>query len=113
MSKHTPGPWWCHLADAPEPGKCDCSSVLSESQRGMGAIATVHHCEEGTHRDYADQYESKDTARANARLIAAAPDLLEAAGNLTNALKGQKLDSVTFDAALKLMGAVKKARGES
>ena len=68
MSKHTPGPWSVpHFAD--ENSTCACSYVYSDSQRGFGAIATVQ---------FGGEHESYETAKANANLIAAAPDLLDA-----------------------------------
>lgn len=71
-AKHTPGPWMMpHFAD--DSATCNCTSVLSDSQHGMGCIATVPH---------GDENEPLEIAKANARLIAAAPDLLEALKDL-------------------------------
>lgn len=72
MSKHTAGPWSIpHFATD---CACNCAYVVSENQHGMGAIATVHHSEEAD----GEHNEPMDVAIANARLIAAAPDMLEA-----------------------------------
>lgn len=73
-AKYTPGPWSVpHFATD---HTCDCHYVLSGSQHGMGAIATVHsQCEAD---ETAVHNEPVDVARANAHLISAAPDLLEA-----------------------------------
>lgn len=71
MTAHTRGPWSVpHFATD---CSCNCAYVLSDNQHGMGAIATVHHSDEvdGEHN------EPMDVAIANARLIAAAPTLLE------------------------------------
>lgn len=75
-TKHTPGPW--HVTTSPRSGK------------GHGKAIVVHpHCQ--AKRDsvfgyvvaeidgqYQDTREATPEARANAQLIAAAPDLLEA-----------------------------------
>lgn len=59
MSKHTPGPW--HL---------DGMLVLSDGHSPR-TVATVAHDQQGLRR-------GMETSEANALLIAAAPDLLEA-----------------------------------
>jgi len=71
-SKHTPGPWGVpHFAE-PEAG-CDCRYVLCDSH--MGAICTITWNKEGDHPPL-------EQAQANARLIAAAPELLDACKEL-------------------------------
>jgi len=47
--------------------RCNCAYVFSESQVGMGSICTI---------DHGDENEPLEIAKANARLIAAAPELL-------------------------------------
>jgi hypothetical protein len=64
---HTPGPW--HVPCFAEPGVCSCKSILSPHQTGMGSICQVPHGGED---------EPLSIAIANARLIAAAPELLAA-----------------------------------
>ena len=73
--EHTPGPWMTpHFAD--DNHRCNCHYVLSDHQWGMGSIATVHsQCEK---REDSEHYEPVERAKANARLIAAAPELLAA-----------------------------------
>jgi len=98
--KHTPGPWltqWEHDGD---------ESIWSRDG-GMHMIATCHA-----------EDDRVIPAKANARLIAAAPDLLEAGAELQAARKAQKLSpsaenlsrvrraSDAFDAA------IARARGE-
>jgi hypothetical protein len=79
MSGHTPGPWAVpHLAQPDV--KCDCGYVLVDHL--MGAVATVHTAD--TADQYADEYPPREEAKANARLIAAAPLMLEALENLEN-----------------------------
>ena len=64
MSEHTPGPW-----------ETDRNNVHSAQ------IATIHHC---LNNDWVEVWSpnafaaSEEEMEANARLIAAAPDLLEA-----------------------------------
>lgn len=116
MSGHTKGPWSVpHFAD--EKSTCACSYVFSDSQRGFGAIATVQ---------FGGEDENYETAKANAKLIAAAPDLLEALevaaetfrryecwhrakgtkDSLSKAISNQAL-------AIRLESAIAKARGEA
>lgn len=72
MSGHTKGPWSIpHFAD--ENSSCACSYIFSDAQRGFGAIATI---------EFGGENENYETAKANANLIAAAPDLLEALEDL-------------------------------
>lgn len=75
---HTPGPWEINLESLNDlqPG---CISIDS---RNHGALALVVWVVDG----YPDSKLSK-TCQANARLIAAAPDLLKAATKLAAALK--------------------------
>lgn len=68
MSEFTAGPWSVpHFAN--DESGCSCAYVFSESQRGFGSVATV---------SFGGEDEDYETAKANAKLIAAAPDLLEA-----------------------------------
>ena len=61
-AKHTPGPWCTH--------RCGFSSVYIEARVGGGMLQEVACC--GPTNEGSDQQE------ANARLIAAAPELLDA-----------------------------------
>jgi hypothetical protein len=66
-AKHTPGPW-----------ETDRNNVHA------GQIATIHHC---IGNDWIEVWspnwpDSEETQEANARLIAAAPDLLSALNRL-------------------------------
>lgn len=88
---HTPGPWYVYGPAA----ECVATDALGE--RGvLVATAALH----GT--DY----------RADARLIAAAPDLLEAAREALDALRrsGGTIDGTVADM---LAAAVAKAEGNS
>jgi len=69
MSKHTPGPWAVFRRDG-------YSTYIHAINEG-GEINTfqVASCHSATSRKY---FPTRGEAEANARLIAAAPDLLEA-----------------------------------
>jgi hypothetical protein len=93
--KHTPGPWfiWHELAMQLEGAEPDeiADSLLYESEHGIYA-GSPKECTRGSLRghsahicdidadgfDYDDDETCRSVALANARLIAAAPDLLEA-----------------------------------
>lgn len=61
--KHTPGPW-----------NISSANLYAVNARGRG-IATAHGTDDV---NYSDFFPPTEEAAANARLIAAAPDLLEA-----------------------------------
>lgn len=93
MSKHTPGPWaatYKHLGDAP--------FVVESGQPG-----------EPNGGCYMAECYGPD-AEANARLIAAAPELLEALELLLFAPPSGCVDHHAIDA--KARAAIAKARGE-
>lgn len=60
MSKHTPGPWWLNIRN----GRTRIYSIYGGDDRGK-TVCRIH------------AYKSS-TTEANARLVAAAPELLEA-----------------------------------
>lgn len=74
MSKHSKGEWTlAHFASPPASG-CPCGYVFAGD--GCFAVAEVLYHND---TDRFDQYPPVDEAKANARLISAAPDLLAAA----------------------------------
>lgn len=108
FGKHTQGPWSIpHFAD--DKSACGCAYIFSESQSGFGAIATVQ---------FGGEDEGYKTAKANALLISAAPDLLEA---LEWAMKNGRLDynkrneinKAYCDGVDKAKSAIDRARGLS
>lgn len=73
--KHTPGPWKAHKTIEAHDGMPECWQIDAE----YDAVCTTQFC-------YAPNTE------ANARLIAAAPDLLETGAELQAARKIQNAD---------------------
>lgn len=72
--KHTPGPWECGSFYYPEtnsPGSCE---ITQTGEMGILAIVTLPRPNRSGHNE----------GRANARLIAAAPDLLAACEAMLN-----------------------------
>jgi len=67
-TEHTPGPWWIVPRDAPK------ATLMVESHHGLIAVMESSKTRPVTYKK----------AEANARLIAAAPELLEALANIAN-----------------------------
>ena len=99
MSKHTPGPWSIDWYVCRE-GKKELWRV----PRSIGPVHINHNHWAGNHLDISD---------ADARLIAAAPDLLRALQNLTHALElGDLLHDDQRTAFHDARAAIAKATGE-
>lgn len=100
MSKHTPGPWQFYTE--PQPNGCP---IVGDG-RGLMVAMLAHSIH------YQDQ---KSEALANARLIAAAPDLLEALAVMTDlcAIKYGNLDAEVWSEIKKARAAIAKATGQS
>jgi hypothetical protein len=103
MSKHTPGPWDlesdpCHF------------DTLSSIVGGAGRLTPPRRqlmVEVGGHAGYAEQ-------EANARLIAAAPDLLEALEKAVREYEGLPSSlGYEFTHLREMRAAIAKAKGEA
>ena len=107
---HTPGPW--SLPHFAEPGvNCQCGYVLTNGM--MGAICTVYAS--GAGDDWAKHGDnpSFQEAVANARLIAAAPDLLEAGRSMIAAFDPDAMNPEQFNAWSDLSAAISRAEGRT
>ena len=102
MSKHTPGPWDTDVQEHDEPYMN--ITIRAKHRRKICSI----DIDDAPVQDYnAEQ-------RANARLIAAAPDMFEAIEEtLQSAIKNRMHDSIeiTSDAVEMLRAAIAKAKG--
>jgi hypothetical protein len=94
MDKHTPGPWRVGT-----PGPNGCHTVGTE--RGLMVAMVAHSI------NLPDQMAE---ATENARLIAAAPDLLEALQRLWEASEGGSDEEIR--ARIHARAAIAKAQGE-
>ncbi len=95
MSGYTPGPW--HVA--PE-SKAQSPWIVCDSEGG-----SIADCEPP------GPWMSRETADANARLIAAAPDMLAALKNLATT-EAEELLSGCSDVRAQVVAAIAKATGE-
>lgn len=105
MSKHTPGPWeWVG------------SNLLYGGQRGYDEILAARDDGKpyGMHSALIDHHWNQEQAIANARLIASAPDLLEALKALTHSLdEGELLHDDQRNAFAASLKAISKETGET
>ncbi len=102
MSKHTPGPWeiGCEQTD----GLGRYAQVQSSEEFGdiVARVCVAHKANHTLNR----------SGRANARLIAAAPELLDALQEIVSAADGSGWDQL--DAGFsKARAAIAKAKGEA
>lgn len=96
MSKHTPGPWSLHNFDG------DTYRIVDDRDMAdLSYVATVHY-----HEDYDGE------TRANAKLLAAAPEMLEALKIVETRLTHLAQNSVDVVSELRLARiAIAKAGG--
>ena len=87
MSKHTPGPWFYVQGDEWSHSVCTREGELPDGSPSFWSVASVNKRREPAHE-------------ANARLIAAAPELLEALQHLTLVLKAAGYGTERADAAI-------------
>lgn len=89
---HTPGPWRVF-----EHSWCNTSIVADGFDHGICSLDINHATEES-------QAADESLMAANARLIAAAPELLDACRKALYALKGREHDGFLRDAIAKATG---------
>ena len=88
--KFTSGEWSVpHFALSKDTCKCDCGYVLSENF--MGAIATVHFGPSKEDPQNEGDNPTLEEAKANARLIAAAPLLYAELSRILEVFDGAKI----------------------
>lgn len=97
-AKHTPGPW--RFYTEPQPNGCP----IVGNGRGLMLAMLAHSV------NYPDQ---RDEANANARLIAAAPELLDALQWLVDLMPDPELDidTVQREQVIKAKAVIAKATG--
>ena len=85
-TQHTPGPWKLYDADSLTPHV----GTISKKEKAGWLYETVCNMYEDMSDNYStdNEYQLFDNAQANARLIAAAPDLLEALKKLVSVAIG-------------------------
>lgn len=104
---HTPGPWSVPHFARPDVN-CKCGYVLCNHL--FGAVATVHCSGEGDDWRATGDNPKFGEAVANAHLIAAAPDLLDALVSLVHWLDIEGTE-VAFHLAAAAEAAISKAVG--
>ena len=103
MTKHTPGPWTAEMTDKPY------NVPLIYAAEHTGPIAEIR-----SRLDVAAQHPLVvETRNANARLIAAAPDLLAVAQELAASAGYWSEYDVPLGIVDRLRAAIAKATGES
>lgn len=105
MSKHTPGPW---KIDGPKAMNIQCNihRVINDDRFPAAFVPAWDQPAPG-------EEDGTEEARANARLIAAAPDLLEALKALRDAVEAsKKMNGREYiDLGIQVNAAIAKAEG--
>jgi len=108
MTKHTPGPWTMHP-------RFDDLTLKNDGAEVRALLAPVAWCSvASTHGASGSQSIDAAEARANARLIAAAPDLLEALEKLYRAVSDvtSSVEDLGYGEEL-ARAAIAKAKGDT
>ena len=101
MSKHTPGPWEWYGPNLLCGGERQSENILNSADDGKSY---------GMHSALIEHHWDGDVAKANARLIAAAPDLLEASKEMLQLIDA--ICRVEGATVRKARAAIAKATGE-
>lgn len=97
MSGHTPGPWKI---------SAECQTIIIDDRSPFGNGVLIASCMGNDHSGF---YATASQANANASLIAAAPELLEACKSALDWLQGWE-SAEPFSATLR--AAIAKATGD-
>ena len=100
--KHTPGPWVVvksHPTNA-------CAYVRAASADKGQDVATLYYCSEGSVIGSDGIWTEQPNRDANARLIAAAPDMLALLSDLTTAWDASRLGAVGHHAIIRRAHAI-------
>jgi len=113
MSKHTPGPW--RIEGSQEDG---LFYIVADQSKNWNNPVVCSFYDDVTPEDSicGAEYESYPNAEANARLIAAAPDLFKALDDLESLVSGWLSDANSpsrgIPAIVAARAAIAKAKGE-
>lgn len=111
-SKHTPGPWSVEDPMGADVGLWIVQSGLEPYQ--WSCIAMVTDGEDGTARDEGGRFIGRTEQEANARLIAASPDVVRSGRQLLDALENRAaLPAYLKSAMAEFRAAIAKAEGRS
>lgn len=108
VSGHTPGPWVVNGkvrevgADGGEKHRLYCADIVLGAE-WRGYVASVQSC------DHIDGI-TREEAEANARLIAAAPDLVKALEEAIDVFEGMNDDEINVELLPRLRAALASAR---
>jgi hypothetical protein len=106
-TKHTPGPWRISNGNFANLIEGYSGRHHGEWDDGFRAVASAQHCE-----PTGNYVNERENAEANARLIAAAPELLEACSLLLEALRSSNVSNGLIRSAEDAArAAIAKARG--
>jgi len=114
MTKYTPGPWKWDWTEPPADGTFETHRLISEADGlNYGTSIVIEVCDGTVYSEYSSDCAYLEVSAANARLIAAAPDLLEAAQKAMEIVAdvGQK-DDYAWAVFSRLVRAVCKAQGQ-